>query len=205
MLRYVLRMPVTCAVIHEDSLTCPNCGTPCSAPRTPYCSEGCREMAGFVRQFRTGLIEGWIFEPEKQVALGQVLWHVLGGGRPLRTEIAPANAIKRAIAREDGRCQVCGAPATTVDHSGSGCNRPINLRAVCRACCEDRSFGDFQVTERETYQSTVEEISARIASQQPLRICDDTTTWDWRKYLAPRVHQVKIGNIKSGSSTPKSR
>jgi hypothetical protein len=143
-------------------------------------------MAGFVRQFRSGLAEGWIFNLEKQVALGQVLWHFLGGGRPLRREIAPAKARERAIAREDARRQVCGAPATTVDHRGSGCNRPSNLRAVCDACCEDIAFGDPKVTEREGFRRMVEGIAARIGSPAPLRICDDAAAWDWREYLRAR-------------------
>jgi hypothetical protein len=144
-------------------------------------------MAGFVRQFRTGLVEGWIFDHAKQVALGQVLWHVLGGGRPLRCEIAPPKAREKAIQRENRLCQACGAPATTVDHSGSGCNRPSNLRAVCDACCEDRAFGDPLIAEREEFKSTIEELASRIASPKPLRVCDDAATWDWRNYLKSRL------------------
>jgi hypothetical protein len=146
-----------------------------------------------VRQFRTGLADGWIFEPEKQVALGQALWHLLGGGRPLRREIAPAKAIERAIKREDGLCQVCGVPATSVDHAGSGCNRPSNLRAVCDACCEDRAFGDPQVVEREGFRPLVDEIADRVISEKAVRICDDAATWDWRSYLKDREAKSRHG------------
>ena len=184
-LRYVLDES-TGVIVVGDLSGCPNCGANCGSSRTPYCSERCREVAGFVRQFRSGLIEGWIFDPEKQVALGQVLWHVLGGGRPLRREIAPAKARERALKREDGRCQVCDLPATTVDHVGSGCNRPSNLRAVCDSCCEDRVFGDPRVTEREEFRRTVENLATRIGSREPLRVCDDAATWDWRAYLRAR-------------------
>jgi hypothetical protein len=186
-LQYVLNESLAVEVVADPS-ACPNCGATCGSTRSPYCGEHCREMAGFVRQFRTGLIEGWIFDPEKQVALGQVLWHLLGGGRPLRREIAPAKARERALTREEGRCQVCGVAATTVDHVGSGCNRPSNLRAVCDACCEDRAFGDPKVTEREEFRRTVEELAGRIGSLQSLRVCDDAETWDWREFLRARAN-----------------
>ncbi len=174
------------AVNMPDALTCPNCDVKREKPRSPYCGEHCREMAGFVRQFRSGIALGWIHEPEKQVALGQVLWHVLGGGRPLRVQIAPARARETALKRENGTCQSCGGPATTVDHIGSGCNRPINLRAVCETCCTDRAFGDPHVAEREGFHPMVSEISTRISSPVPLRCCDDAETWDWREFLKSR-------------------
>lgn len=101
-----------------DPARCPNCDAPCDSLRTPYCGDGCREQAAFVRQMRAALDSGAIADPERQVALGQKLWHLLGGGRPLRLHIAPPGAIRQAIAREGGRCQACGAPATTVDHHG---------------------------------------------------------------------------------------
>jgi hypothetical protein len=154
--------------------------------RSPYCSESCREIAGFVRQFRTGLQLGWILEHDKQVALGQVLWHALGGGRPLRVAISPPKAIEKAIKRDQGLCQVCGEPATTVDHVGSGCNRPSNLRAVCAVCCTDRAFGDPAVTGRPAFASLTQEIGQRVTSEIPLLDCDDGENWDWRAYLGAR-------------------
>ena len=169
-----------------DPTTCPNCGFPVQSTRTPYCSEPCREMAGFVRQFRTGLKLGWILEAEKQVALGQVLWHVLGGGRPLRQQIAPLRARQTALKREEERCQVCGSAATTVDHIGSGCNRPINLRAVCEECCQDHPFGDPRILVQPEVKQTVLEIARRIGSPEPIRCCDDAESWDWRSYLRQR-------------------
>jgi len=171
-------------VVHLDPGTCPNCGALVESTKSPYCGEGCREAAGFVRQFRTGLKLGWIFEKDKQIALGQVLWHVLGGGRPLRREISPAKARQKAIQREGGKCQVCGGQATTVDHVGSGCNRPINLRAVCEECCQDRPFFDAKVLEASS--ESVVDLSSRIQSIQPLRCCDDADTWDWRGYVKLR-------------------
>ncbi|MEQ1932523.1 MAG: hypothetical protein ABL962_01400, partial [Fimbriimonadaceae bacterium] len=67
--------------------SCPNCGEPSASTRSPYCSVRCREISAFVRQVRNGLIEGTILGEERQVALGQKLWHLAGGGYPLRISL----------------------------------------------------------------------------------------------------------------------
>jgi hypothetical protein len=175
------------AAVPSDTAACPNCSIPVASTRSPYCGEQCREVAGFVRHVRSGLVEGSILVPDRQVALGQVLWHILGGGRPLRREIAPKRSLETAFKREGGKCQGCGAPATTVDHIGSGCNRPINLRAVCGDCCLDRAFGDPLVTGRPGYAELFDELAARIASPHPVRCCDDAATWDWRAHVRSRT------------------
>ena len=179
-------LPSSTGAVLEDPTRCPNCDMPVASSRSPYCSEQCREMAGFVRQFRAGLVLNWIFEPEKQVALGQVLWHVRGGGRPLRREIAPPRSRTEALKRAGGICQSCGDTATTVDHIGSGCNRSINLRAVCETCCTDIPFGDPRVVDHPEFASSVNGIAARIVSDIPVRSCDNSESWDWRDYLSKR-------------------
>lgn len=184
--RIPARLPASCRPIPANPATCPNCDTLTDSIRSPYCGEPCREMAGFVRQFRSGLAEGSILDHDRQVALGQVLWHILGGGRPLRQALAPARSRETAIKREGGRCQVCGAPATTIDHIGSGCNRPINLRAVCESCCLDRPFGDPTLTDSPQFSKLLEPLSLRIASPIAIRCCDDAGSWSWRQYVLDR-------------------
>lgn len=99
---------------------CPNCGSPSASLRSPYCGEKCRGIAAFVRQFRHALETGAILEPERQIALGQSLWNLLGGGYPYRQSLIPARTLAKVIERDGGICQACGAPATEVDHTGSG-------------------------------------------------------------------------------------
>ena len=106
--------------IERNPSTCPNCATPTVLQRTPYCSDACREEAGFVRQFRSQLAEGRLFEEERQVALGQVLWHLLGAGYPLRQSLITPGGEARVFKREEGKCELCGAPASRIDHTGSG-------------------------------------------------------------------------------------
>ena len=103
-----------------DFGACPNCGVAVESIRSPYCSDVCREVSAFVRQFRSAVLDRKIKDPEKQAALGQKLWHILGGGYPRRDVLVPARVRLKVIEREGSKCQQCGAKATTIDHSGSG-------------------------------------------------------------------------------------
>lgn len=104
-----------------DPSTCPNCGTPTESKRSPYCSEACREESAFVRQLRAAIESGKIEDEERQASIGQNLWHLLGGGFPRRQKLVDQKARARFFrSRNEGRCEICGAPATTFDHTGSG-------------------------------------------------------------------------------------
>lgn len=164
---------------------CPNCDMPVDSIRSPYCGDLCRDQAALVRQIRAGL-DGALSDEERQIAVGQSLWHHLGGGYPLRTGLMTEKAIQAVIRRDKEACQECGQPATTVDHLRTGCNRPINLRAVCESCNQDRPFGDPDIVASEIYQTRLTELAARIGAEKPVRCCDDAATWDWRAYVRLR-------------------
>lgn len=170
-----------------DPLNCPNCDSPVASTKTPYCGQSCREFASFVRQFRGALAEGSVLNAERQEALGQVFWFLLGGGRPLRLSFVPDRVRAQVLARDGGLCRLCRSPATTVDHIATGCNRPINLQAVCASCCRARSFGDANVLE--AGRTRLDEMVSRIGASVALRCCDDPVDWDWRGYVAirPRI------------------
>lgn len=107
------------AVVPDPS-TCPNCDAVVSSTRSPYCSDFCREQAAFVRQFRKSVAEESIFDVERQMGMGQALWNLQGGGFPRRQTMVPVKVLAKVIERDGGVCQVCGAPATEIDHTGSG-------------------------------------------------------------------------------------
>ena len=200
-------LPASADEIPEDPTTCPNCDCPAASTRSPYCGEACREEAGFVRQVRTGLREEWLRDEEKQIALGQVLWHLLGGGRPFRQSIIPESAKKRALARTGGLCASCGERATGFDHEGSGCNRDINLRPVCANCAETKPFGDPGLLARPEIQTRLRNLAARIGADAAVRVCDDAEIWDWRAYLARRISLAGAGSPApggpAGTASPK--
>lgn len=170
--------------VEPDPSTCPNCGRPTPAERTPYCSAHCREMAALVRRLRAGLTSGALSDPERQAGMGQALWALQGGGYPRRQMMITEKIKAQVIAKGGGVCSLCGSIATEVDHVTTACNRPINLRAVCASCNRAKGFG-MPVTDP-TILALYQEIASRIAAGQPLRCCDDDATWDWRAYLKLR-------------------
>ena len=63
--------------------TCPSCGQPSNGTRSPYCGVACREEAGFVRQVRSGLVDGWLEDEEKQVVvISDRMWRERFGADP---------------------------------------------------------------------------------------------------------------------------
>ena len=99
---------------------CPNCGGSTSSTRSPYCSESCRCEAAFVRQFRAAVGDDKGLDSARQIALGENLWMILGGLYPRRQALVLDRVMKRVNKRSNGLCEVCLAPASTVDHIGSG-------------------------------------------------------------------------------------
>jgi hypothetical protein len=104
----------------SDPELCPNCGIVASVKTSPYCSDCCRERAAFVRQMRDGLAKGTIFDEHRQAMKGEGMWRLLGGGLPRRLSLVPDKARERVFKRAEGKCELCGAPATTIDNTGSG-------------------------------------------------------------------------------------
>jgi len=173
--------------VAENPETCPNCGAAMAGRTSPYCGQECRDEAAFVRQFRRSLVEGSAFDKERQASLGQVFWHLIGGGYPRRQTLVTDKERKRIFARYEGRCQVCGAEATTFDHIGSACNRTSNLRSVCGACTTTQPFGNPGFLTRAAVQSHIARLASRIGSPVALRCCDNPDTWDWRAYVKARL------------------
>ncbi len=190
--RGLLRLVVQAAVesgggipVATDAGLCPNCDAPTAADRSPYCGEFCRDQAALVRQIRAG-VPSSLLDPERQIAVGQSLWHLLGGGYPLRQSLVPERARLLVISKNGGLCEACGRSATQIDHRRTACNRPINLRPVCEACNQDRPFGDPDVMTRPEFAQVLKVLATRIGADQPLRVCDDAESWDWRAYLRER-------------------
>ncbi len=166
--------------------SCPNCGGSVADGKRPYCSDFCREQAALIRQMRRALAEGSLESTERQIAVAATMWHLLGGGYPLRVAMIPPGTVRKVIEKSGGNCETCGAKATTVDHIRTACNRPINLRAVCADCTKVRMFEDSEFLALEKTQSVLSEVRNRVAALQPVQECDDPVVWDWRDFLRRR-------------------
>ncbi len=169
-----------------DPGRCPNCDAPVANVSTPYCSKDCRDQAAFVRQFRAALASGAILDPGKQLVFGERLWWLLGGGLPLRESRIPESAKRQVIKRSEGKCESCGRPMDAIQNFGSGCNRPLHLRAVCATCSRTKPYGDESFAQSPAVVAKLSELSQRINAKTPTRPCDDPETWDWRLWIAQR-------------------
>ncbi len=172
--------------IATDTSTCPNCGVLNESIRSPYCSEHCREVSAFIRQLRNGIENDLSDDSERQAGMGQMLWYLLGGGLPRRVAMVPEKAIQKVLERENRKCEDCGGIATTIDHSRTACNRPINLRAVCQACCRVRNYEDGDFRKSAAFLQSLHEISIRVRNPVAVRCCDDAESWNWREYIKDR-------------------
>jgi hypothetical protein len=75
---------------------------------------------------------------------------------------------------------------TTVENFGSGCNRPLHLRAVCSHCSKTKRFGDIEFSKTLPVVTLLSNFAQRIDAENPIRQCDDPTAWDWRAFMALR-------------------
>ena len=170
----------------SDPFRCPNCDTETTSLASPYCSEKCKDEASFVRQLRAAMATGLILTPEKQNVFGERLWWLLGGGLPLRESRIP-EAAKRQVAKRCGsKCETCGEPMTAVENIGSGCNRPLHLRAVCPSCSQTKEFMYPGFSTSSQVVEVLNQLAERALAPHPLRACDDPESWDWRAVIRAR-------------------
>lgn len=165
---------------------CPNCDGPVEKPSSPYCCETCRDRAAFVRQFRAAIDSETVLDAEKQTVFGERLWWLLGGGLPMRDSRIPESAKRQVIKRSGGKCEFCPNEMMTIENFGSGCNRPLHLRAVCATCSRTKPFGDAAFSQSPAAQAILTDLRQRIHAELPLKPCDDPVHWDWRTYVARR-------------------
>ncbi|MFM9872409.1 MAG: hypothetical protein ACKVQS_02960 [Fimbriimonadaceae bacterium] len=170
----------------NDPNLCPNCDQPVSKPTSPYCSETCRNQAAFVRQLRAAIATQTILNPEKQTVFGERLWWLLGGGLPIRESRITESGKRQVIKRCGGKCEFCNAPMTTIENFGSGCNRPLHLRAVCAKCSRTKPFNDPNFSQSNPVLTLLNDLRQRVNAPTPLRPCDDPDKWDWRAFIVQR-------------------
>ena len=191
LIQAVLESPSNAQAVPADPLKCPNCSTDCMIERSPYCGDACKEEAAYVRRLRGALSEAVIADPERQALFGELFWRLLGGGYPGRQELITDRARKEVFTKANGKCSTCGAPAETMDHITTGCNRAINLRAVCHACSITIPFGETDFLSLETTAAKIELLASRISANAPIRASDDPENWDWRAFVNLRRNAIR--------------
>jgi 5-methylcytosine-specific restriction endonuclease McrA len=173
---------------------CPNCDRRIEEA-VLFCSELCRNEAKFVRYFRACVADGRFFEPVVQEALRIRLAFILGGGYPERSRHISRELRQSVIARDQGRCRVCGVPGDQVDHISGSTNTPENLQVLCRRCHNVKTVQRFVKNSRDTHPgewAKRESLLSRVHVVRPDRLCD-STEWNnlWQSILDARREIVK--------------
>ena len=180
-------------------IPCQNCDAPLTLEQARhgalFCGEQCQQTAKAVRYARAPLRDGrYQRDPLVYEAVELKIAFVLSGGYPEKARrLSPAQR-EAIFVRDDRRCRLCGAPATTIDHIASSSSDPANLRALCEPC--NRGRVQLRPAPPEE-QAEGEAIWVRIEATQPLRRCDDEKQWnELRKEIAAeyRRRAREIGN-----------
>lgn len=116
---------------------CANCDqtfTPTSAAGR-YCTAACRQTAKAVRYARNAIaIHGQPLPPDIDDAVGIKIAHVVAGGYAEQARRLPPDVRAAVIARDQGRCTVCGQRGEEIDHIAGDSADLANLRLLCRRC-----------------------------------------------------------------------
>jgi 5-methylcytosine-specific restriction endonuclease McrA len=165
--------------------SCVSCAAQPGASRDLlFCSVRCRETAKAVRYARKALREGRADDPDVAYAIQQKTGFAATGGYDESRRRLPDAVRAAVIERDGGACRECGRRANQIDHidwSVPEPNDPANLQLLCGDCHRTKTLSN-------TRAATVEEeawifhIRTRIASQDPMRPCDDEAAWEgiWR-------------------------
>jgi hypothetical protein len=154
-----------------------------------YCDEFCKDMAKFVRYVRACRGDGRVAQSDIKEAIAIKLLMLHGGGYA-EEERTLAPAERTAIFERDlHRCQLCGAPATQIDHIEGSSPEPSNLRAICGPCNLSRAFVNAREADDEEHEfihRLWDDLTFRIAAPKPTRVCDDEKSWqrEWRALSA---------------------
>jgi hypothetical protein len=114
---------------------CSNCDAmlPATVPGL-YCSALCTQTAEWVRYARRVMRDGRANDDEVRYALSIRMAHILGGGYPKAQRRFSPEVRAAVIERDGGRCRLCGAEGTEIDHIEDSSADLANLQLLCRSC-----------------------------------------------------------------------
>lgn len=167
-------------VLASPPFPCPNCDKPTPNMAALFCSELCKQEAGFVRYYRARAAERRLGQEDIKNAIEIKLGLILGGGYPERAREVPDRIRDAVIARDNGRCCNCGGPGSDVDHIEGSSSDLNNLQYLCRSCHNEKTRSRFRKIRPDTHPeqwAKYELLLGRARSPQPLRICDQAD-WD---------------------------
>jgi 5-methylcytosine-specific restriction endonuclease McrA len=171
------------------TVKCIECGKTIRLDGYPrlYCSDRCRQVLKLVHYGRRVFRDGRIEDPLVLEAIQMRIAHILGGGYH-QTERRLSPGIRRAVlARDHGVCQICGQPATDIDHIAGDSADLGNLRALCRSCNMAEAQAQFLPATLQMSREA-DQLMERIQADEPIFERDNEHGWDAR-YRQMRLDQ----------------
>ena len=187
----------------QADLRCFNCEGSVVDRGYPYlfCSEGCTEEAHTIRYVRGVNRDGRILDPLVLEAVQIRIGMVLGGGYSKQDRALSPKARAAIIKRDQGRCQLCGAEGTQIDHINADLelarrdiNDPANLQLVCDPCHRKKTLSTFKPLEPE-HLPKWEALMGRIESPDAAE--GSATTTKLEKRVAEARSQSAPALVKS--------
>lgn len=167
------------AMAAPQVVDCVECGADIVLDRYArlYCSEVCRQTLKLIHYGRAVVADGRIErDPTISEAIQMRIAQILAGGYHDRARRVPPALRAQIFERDGGKCVLCGAPATQIDHIESDANTPENLRSACGACnlgmAQDRLV---PASPRQAVKA--QRLAYRILAPTPIFPRDNEATW----------------------------
>jgi hypothetical protein len=183
--------------VRIDSPDCFACGARIGARGKPFlfCSDECKAVSKAVRYVRKKIDDEVDWTPDLLHACGQKIlpWATSGRAYDERGRYLAPRRRADIFARDGGRCVLCDAPATQIDHIHGSSPDPSNLRAVCAECNRKLMLDNLvpvkDERQRQEIRSRMTDLAHLIASPVPFALGFDHTRWDksWRLYAKIRA------------------
>ena len=186
------------AMAAPQVVDCVECGTDIVLGRYArlYCSEGCRQTLKLIHYGRAVVADGRIErDPTIAEAIQMRIAQILAGGYHERLRRVTPALRAQIFERDGGKCVLCGAPATQIDHIAGDANTPENLRSACGSC----NLGMAQarlVPASAREAAKADDLVQRIFAPAPLFPRDDETAWatTYSRLMAERRARVRDHN-----------
>ena len=144
------------------------------------------------RYIRRCHADGRFAKADVQEAIGTRILMLLSGGYPENDRKLSPQIRDAIFQRDGGKCQVCGDPATEIDHVADNSDDPSNLRAICGRCnrslaWENAATADGVDEQMKEFREVVwNDLVERLIPGPPMRVCDDHEGWGtkWRTLAA---------------------
>lgn len=187
------------AAPYEPAL-CHHCTNPilleASLKGAMFCCDRCQEVAAIIRSARISIENGKYDEESddggpsmtKMVTDLKIVFVSFGDGYPKKARYLTKEQKQAIMYRDNGTCQMCGKPATDIDHISGSSPDPSNLRALCKYCNVTRAIKKLRplTPEQEARKAA---IWKAILADEPQRLCHDETLWKHIWSDVKRIHK----------------